>query len=106
LLPLHFDDIRPESRTPRYAEGTRTDFLLAPERIALTVKCTGPALSESQLMEQLREDAAYWRAQRNCRMLIGFVYDPDALLRETVALEAAWSEREDGFELNCLIAAP
>src|SRR5262249_19589729 len=29
LLPLYFDDVRPQSRTPRYAACTRTDFLLA-----------------------------------------------------------------------------
>ena len=30
LLPLHFDDVRPEGRTPRYAAGVRTDFRLVP----------------------------------------------------------------------------
>ena len=36
VLPLHFDDVRPQGRTPHYAAGTRTDFLLAPERVAVT----------------------------------------------------------------------
>ena len=42
ILPLHFDDIRPECRTPSYAAGTRTDFLLSPESIALTIKQAQP----------------------------------------------------------------
>ena len=42
LLPLHFDDVRPEGRTPRYAAGVRTDFRLAPERIAVAVKVARP----------------------------------------------------------------
>src|SRR5262249_6137297 len=35
LLPLHFDDVRPLSRTPRYAPDTRTDFLLPPQEVAV-----------------------------------------------------------------------
>ncbi len=38
ILPLHFDAVRPERRTPHYAAGGRTDFLLAAERIAVAVK--------------------------------------------------------------------
>ena len=37
VLALRFDDIRIESRTPRYALDTRVDFLLYPSGIAITV---------------------------------------------------------------------
>src|SRR5262249_13869707 len=37
LLPLQFDDVRPMSRTPRYAADTRTDFLLPAQEVAVTV---------------------------------------------------------------------
>jgi hypothetical protein len=104
LLPLHFDDIRPEARTPRYAPGTRTDFLLAAEGTAVTAKYARPAVREPQLADQLREDADYWR-QRRCRTLVGFVYDPEGLLREPPVLETAWSVREEEFEARCVIAA-
>jgi hypothetical protein len=50
LLPLSFDDVRLESRTPRYSPGTRTDFLLPGAGIALTVKLMRPTLCEDQLL--------------------------------------------------------
>src|SRR5262249_9142874 len=60
LLPLYFDDIRPTARTPRYASFTRTDFLLAPQHIAVTVKLVPSQVKDLTLAEQIREDAAYW----------------------------------------------
>jgi hypothetical protein len=105
LLPLRFDDVRPESRTPRYASCTRTDFLLAPEHLAVTAKYARPPLGEPQLAEQWREDVGYWRGQRNCRTLIGFVYDPEGQLRDPSAHEAAWFIRENAWEARCVVAA-
>jgi hypothetical protein len=104
LLPLHFDDVRPESRTPRYASSTRTDFLLAPERIAVTVKYARPPIGEPQLAEQWREDIAYWRRPRNCRTLFAFIYDPEGWLRDQSAHESAWAFQEDAWEARCVIA--
>jgi DpnII restriction endonuclease/uncharacterized protein DUF2321 len=106
LLPLYFDDIRPEGRTPPYAETTRTDLLIAPQRLALTIKYARSTVSAAQIKEQLREDAAYWRGQRNCRTLIAFLYDAEAVLREPAALEAAWSNQDDSLDVRCIIAAP
>jgi len=103
LLPLHFDDVRPRSRTPRYAPNTRTDFLLAPERVAVTAKYVRPRVSERQLAEQWSEDLAYWRGQRNCRLLVGFVHDPEGGLRDLRAHEAAWAIQEDAWGAQCVI---
>jgi predicted RNA-binding Zn-ribbon protein involved in translation (DUF1610 family) len=99
LLQLHFDDIRPQCRTPRYAATTRTDFLLALERIVLTTKVTRAAVREPQLTEQLREDAAYYRAHGGCRTVVAYVHDPEGLLREPPVLT------EDGMEVRCVIGA-
>jgi DpnII restriction endonuclease/uncharacterized protein DUF2321 len=106
LLPLHSDDVYPEARTPRYAAGTRTDFRLMPERVAVAVKVARPDLLLSQLGQQLQEDAAYYRGRPDCRALVALVYDPEGLLREPDLMEAAWSSREDDWELRCVIAAP
>lgn len=89
LLPLYFDDIRPETRTPKYSTRTRTDFLLAPERIAVTVKLASSVAGLSWLVEQFEEDAAYYRTQGRCATVVGFVHDPQRLLREPQALETA-----------------
>lgn len=77
LLPLHFNDIRPESRTPSYSAGTRTDFVLAPEGIALTIKLAAP-----RILEQVPEDMAYYRRERKCRTLVVFIHDPESSLRD------------------------
>jgi REase_DpnII-MboI/Uncharacterized protein conserved in bacteria (DUF2321) len=96
LLPLHFDDIRPECRTPSYAACTRMDFLLAPESIALTIKFAQP-----RILEQVAEDAAYYRVHRKSRTLVVFVYDPEASLRGPCLPQADDAE----LEVRCVIGA-
>ncbi len=99
LLPLHFEDIRPECRTPSYASGTRMDFLLAKEGIALTAK-----LAQPRIVEQAVEDAAYYRAGRKCRTLVVFIYDPEASLREPCLPQAAGAENDGELEVRCVAA--
>jgi hypothetical protein len=100
LLPLQFDTIRPQTRTPHYSASTRTDFLLAPERIAVTVKIARPPVREPQLADQLREDAAYYRAQGNCDVLVCYAHDPECVLRERQFLANAAAE--DGLAVRCV----
>jgi hypothetical protein len=99
LLPLHFDDIRPESRTPSYAAVTRTDFLLASEGIAVTVK-----FAPSSLVEQLREDVEYYQRQRRIRVLVVYVHDPETSLREPHLLPAL--EGSEELEVRCVVGTP
>jgi hypothetical protein len=101
LLPLHFDDIRPEGRTPSYAACTRMDFLLPAERIAIAIKFARPGIRE-----QLQEDAAYYRRERKCRTLLGFVYDPETSIREPHVFESACSSKEDDLDVRCIVSAP
>jgi hypothetical protein len=103
LLPLHFDDIRPECRTPRYSAVTRTDYLLAKEGIAITVKMMGADVRVSQLIEQLREDADYYRRERKCRILIGFVYDPEMKTPEPMRWEGACAGTEEAMQVRCVL---
>jgi hypothetical protein len=105
LLPLQFDDVRPQGRTPMYATGTRTDFLLMPAAIALTVKRATPALREPQLAEQLRQDIAAYAGLRGIRMLISFIYDPEELLYQPRQRELAWSQAQDELDVRCIIAS-
>src|SRR5262249_10791810 len=64
LLPLHFDDVRLESRTPAYASGTRMDCLVVSAQsgrvIAVPVKRATATVADCRLAEQLREDVAYY----------------------------------------------
>jgi hypothetical protein len=105
LLPLQFDDVRLQGRTPRYAPGTRTDFLLMPAAIALTAKRATPALREPQIAEQLREDIAAYAGLRDRRMLVGFIYDPEELLYQPRQRELAWSQAQEELDVRCIIAS-
>jgi hypothetical protein len=103
LLPLHFDDVRLESRTPSYAADTRTDLRLALERIALVVKRTSAMVREPQLTEQLAEDGEYHARECRCDTLVMFVADTEARLPEPHRLETAWSQPHDELEVRCII---
>jgi hypothetical protein len=104
LLPLRFDDIRLESRTPSYASGTRTDFRLKAEGIVLTIKRAPSRDGEKKLGEQLQEDVTYYEQEKTCKTLVGFIHDPEGILREPAQLELMWSKPQDRLELRCVIA--
>ena len=106
LLPLSFDDVRPEGRTPRYAAGVRSDFRLAPERIAVAVKLGAPPVLGDRLKEQRQEDAAYYRGRPDVRTLVVLIYDPEGRIPEPRTQEAAWSMREEEWQLRCVISSP
>jgi hypothetical protein len=86
LLPLAFDDVRPVSRTPSYAAGTRTDFVLSPQGLVLTLKCASPAVGEAELSAQIAEDAS-----DHDRTLVAFVYDAGRRLQDPAGFERAHS---------------
>lgn len=93
LLPLHFDDVRPECRTASYNPGTSTDFLLEPESIALTVKRVWTRGEEEQrIADQLQEDASYYELQQESKTLVCFVYDPEGRLHDPRQWETTWSK--------------
>jgi len=104
LLPLHFDDVRYERRTPGYASGTRTDFMLSPSAIALTAKRVNPSLRPDLLRQQVYEDIAYYR-QRNCRTLVACVFDPERLLFDPGELERTWAGLSDELRVRPVIAS-
>jgi hypothetical protein len=105
LLPLYFDDVRPECRTASYALGTSTDFLLDAEGIAVTVKRARPAVGERELTEQLQEDADYYGATPRIKLLVCLVYDPEGVLHEPRQLEAMWSKPQDALDVRGVIAS-
>ncbi len=108
LLPLQFDAVRPLSRTPSYAVGTCTDFLLVSpvggRTLALTAKWASAGLTEQGLAAQWEEDVRYHETERDCGLLLGFVYDPEGRLCDAAALETAWSRPRGDVELRCVVA--
>jgi Uncharacterized protein conserved in bacteria (DUF2321)/REase_DpnII-MboI len=105
LLPVHFDDVCLEGRTPSYSVGSRTDFRLVPESIGLTVKHVSPACREPELTAQWEEDVAYYQRQKNCRTLVGLAYDPGELLVDPARLETALSRPRDEQKLRFIVAS-
>ncbi len=109
LLPLHFDDVRLLRRTPTYAAGIRTDVLLASpdggRTIALTPKWATAELTESRLTAQWNEDVSYHEAQRDCGVLVGLVYDPEARLPDSSSIEIAWARPQGDLELHCVVCS-
>jgi hypothetical protein len=98
LLPLHFDDVRLEARTPKYASGTRTDFWLHPSAIAVTAKLSSADRRDRALTEQIREDVRYYM-DKNRKVLIPFIYDPERLLLDAESLEREWAGLSDGLRV-------
>jgi hypothetical protein len=105
LLPLYFDDIRPESRTPSYSAGTRTDFLLCPSGIAVVAKRAPRSDGEKQITRELEEDARYYEKQAACRTLACLVYDPERRIRQPREAERAWSRMSDTLTLRAVITS-
>jgi hypothetical protein len=104
LLPLHFDSVRLESRTPRYSATNRSDLVLANEGIAVTVKLARTGFGEAELFEQWQEDVAYYEGRGGCRTLVGLVYDPERRLRGWEQLEAAASRVSESLKAVMIVA--
>lgn len=88
LLKIHFDDIRAEEWTPSYAGGSsRMDFLLKNEQIVVEVKKTRKNLSDREVGEQLLIDIAKYSRHQDCKILVCFIYDPEARIGNLTGLE-------------------
>jgi hypothetical protein len=104
VLHLHFDDVRREGRTPGYDPGTRTDFIVGPEALAVTAKLVTPDVTAESLLGQLREDVAYYQRQPTCGGLVALAYDPEQRLCDRERFEAACRRSGQGFDLRCVVA--
>jgi hypothetical protein len=104
LLPIAFDDVRLECRTPLYAPGTVTDFVLTPGDLALTAKLARPNRAEAEQDNERIEDVNYYQ-RHQVRGLCIFVFDREGVLRERERLEAAWSEQGTDFQVSVVIAS-
>jgi hypothetical protein len=102
LLPLCFDDVRPETRTPSYSPATRTDFVLPGPQLALTLKLMRPGLAMEPLSTQWDEDEAYYRQRGGVRVVVGFVYDPEGALASPGMLQTMVAAGE-GLERRCVV---
>jgi hypothetical protein len=98
LLHVHFDDVRPEARTPRYAAGNCVAFHLSEIEAVVVPHCVAPGIGEAELTRRWEEDVETYRTR--CRTLVFFVFDPERRLPER--LEAVWSRSLETLEVRCV----
>lgn len=104
MLRLHFDDVRPEEWTPKYAgAANRMDYLLKDEEIAIEVKMTRDGLRDKELGDQLIIDIAKYQGHPNCKCLYCFVYDPDGIIRNPRGMEKDLEILGKGFPIRVFI---
>jgi hypothetical protein len=104
LLPLAFDDVRLESRTPAYVSRTRTDFQLKAAGLSLTVKMATREIVTPALGEQLEVDVRHYENRAACRGLVVLVFDPEGLVPKPRDQERAWSSLSSALEIHPIIA--
>ena len=98
LMVLDFEDIRREEWTPSYAGGTaRMDILLKREKVVIECKKPSKRLRERQVGEELLIDIARYKKHPDCKTLVCFIYDPDAVIHNRVELEEIKNESSEYF---------
>jgi hypothetical protein len=103
LLPLVSDDVRQESRTPSYADGTRLDFRLPSESLVVMIK-HADSLRAHSLSDQLAEDVAYYVRLRFEGLLLVVVYDPEGKIHDPATVEQISTRVQDGLAVRCIVA--
>jgi hypothetical protein len=86
-LHLQFDNVRRETRTPRYASDVRTDFVIGTDQIAVIAKLL-TTNAEPQIASEIHEDALYYQGRPEISALAVLVYDPEQFLRDRHRFEA------------------
>ncbi|HEX3151133.1 MAG TPA: DUF2321 domain-containing protein [Gemmataceae bacterium] len=96
VLQIHFDDVRPELRTPRYALGNCTAFHLPEIEAVVVPHHVGSGIEEDELSRRWEEDVHTYRDR--CRTLVFFLFDPERRLPERIA--PAWTRNH----VRCVVA--
>lgn len=105
ILKLHFDDVRAEVSTPKYAGGnSRIDFILNEHDVAIEVKKTRSNLKDKEIGEELLIDIArYQQSYSKIKLLICFVYDPDGLIINPIGLENDLNSTPSNISIKTII---
>jgi hypothetical protein len=107
LLWIHFDDIHREYWTPKYAGSSlQMDMYLKSEKTGIEVKKTRSYLTEKKLGEQILIDIPHYKQIPGCRKLIFFIYDPDTLITNRLALERDLMELSSPEFTICVMIRP
>jgi hypothetical protein len=105
LLPICFDDVRTEIRTPVYSAQTRSSFRIPAIETTIGCHLIRPGLDEAETDRRRLIDVEDYRSRSDCRMLVLFVHDPERRLPNPERLEAVWSSNNSRFSVRCVIAS-
>lgn len=96
LLKLYFNDICDEEWNNSFAgKNSRVDFLLKDEKIMIEVKKTRVWLKDEKVWEEIVLDIAKYKWNKDCELLVCFIYDPDNLIKNPRGLEKDLENTED-----------
>ena len=106
ILPLQFDCVFLQNRTPKYARANQTDFLLddAGTQLALTAKMVGSSLDQHEIGRQIQEDVEFYAKTSKCAALVVFIDDREQRLWGPEKWEAAWARLGETVPIHPVIA--
>jgi len=88
VLRLFFDDVRPETYTPNYANSSnRTDFLLPKQKILIETKMTRVGLDARKISEELIIDKEHYRKHPSIEIILCLIYDPERRIKNPEGLK-------------------
>jgi hypothetical protein len=99
LLLIHFNDVRPEEWTPSYASrSSRMDFLLREHKVVIEVKKVRTSQHGKKIGDELIIDIARYEANKDCKVLLCFIYDPEGFIPNPRGFEA--DLKKDNIDFN------
>ena len=87
LLKVHFDDVRPEERTPSFAgSSTSADFSIPDTKVVIEVKFVRDSKDTKRIGNEILEDIPHYEKHPDCEQMFVLIYDPNKALNNPVGL--------------------
>lgn len=107
LLKLHFDEVRRETWTPRYAgNASRVDFVLPQTKVVVEAKMTRASLTQRELVDQLIVDRERYANFAECQILFCFIYDPERHIEDRKAIRRDLENHPGSPPLHIVFSPP
>ncbi|MFK3797094.1 hypothetical protein [Pseudomonas sp. NPDC088444] len=97
ILRMEFGNVKREVWGPNIAGlGSRVDFQLVEEGVLIEIKKTSRRLRDTELAKQMLVDIAQYSVYPDLHLIVFFIYDPEGLIRNPLALlEDLEAQRKD-----------
>jgi hypothetical protein len=106
LLRLYFRDIREEEPVPSHSgSGTIIDFLIMDNGagLALEIKRVRTAQTNRDVRIDLNDDKNCYGRHPDCKGLVHFVYDPEAIIQNPTGFENDGTDEEGEFPISTFV---